>query len=70
VKSYARPGKLFTANQQLILSQAGQLTATSVHAGFGCCSDIAPSVVALVGKKAGASDLRRFLRMSAASLTG
>jgi mRNA interferase MazF len=29
VKSYARPGKLFTANQQLILSQAGQLTATS-----------------------------------------
>jgi mRNA interferase MazF len=29
VKSYARPGKLFTANQQLIMSQAGQLTATS-----------------------------------------
>jgi PemK-like, MazF-like toxin of type II toxin-antitoxin system len=29
VKSYARPGKLFTANQQLIVSQAGQLTAAS-----------------------------------------
>ena len=26
IKSYARPGKLFTANQQLIVSQAGQLT--------------------------------------------
>jgi mRNA interferase MazF len=29
VKSYARPGKLFTANQQLMVSQAGQLTAAS-----------------------------------------
>jgi mRNA interferase MazF len=29
IKSYARPGKLFTANHQLIVSQVGQLTAGS-----------------------------------------
>jgi mRNA interferase MazF len=29
LKSYARPGKPFTANQQLIVSQAGQLAAAS-----------------------------------------
>jgi mRNA interferase MazF len=30
LQSYARPGKLFTAHQQLILAEAGQLTAASL----------------------------------------
>lgn len=30
IKSHARPGKLFTANRQLIVSQAGQLTTASL----------------------------------------
>jgi hypothetical protein len=42
VKSYARPGKLFTANQQLIVSQAWAAHGRVVHAGFGCCGGIAP----------------------------
>lgn len=35
VKSYARPGKLFTANHQLFVSEAGQLTATSFERVLG-----------------------------------
>lgn len=31
IRSYARPAKLFTANESLIISKAGQLTTTSVQ---------------------------------------
>jgi len=32
IKSYARPGKLFTASQELIISQAGNLKASAFQA--------------------------------------